>query len=68
MADKTIALLHARELHRQILQAYDGLYEECNRAGNVEEADRWLRKGMDEQKTIEKLDEQIRKIWIEERL
>lgn len=67
MAEQTRALLHIRELHRQILQAYDGLYDECDKAGKFEEADEWFRKGMDEQNIIDKLDELIRKAWIEER-
>lgn len=66
--EKLRTLLHTRELHRQILQAYDGLYGECVKAEKHEEADKWLRKGMDEQTIIEQLDEQIRQIWIEERL
>lgn len=68
MATDTRALLHTRELHRQILQAYDGLYSECCIAGDHEEADKWLRKGMDEQAIIEDLDEQIRQIWVKEHL
>lgn len=68
MANNTRALLHTRELHRQILQAYDGLLEECFKAGDDEGASKWLRKGMDEQAIIEDLDEQIRQIWVEEHL